>query len=335
MRRTTLAFSAVASIAVVATSLPSSAATSAIAVKQIVYRHGGSGGDSDLWTMNADGSGKVALPKSNNKRATTINSSSGDGNPWMSPDGRWLAFGSDRTGKQHVFVADLTTGTVQDVTPTTTVAVAPVGWYIDESGAQRVVYVTGVSPSPYQLMSVRYDGAGTRAVTANAVPMGRSDITVDGHIAVAGDFDGSGVRRIWTATISTTPLANSAFSAVTSPPAGNDDNSPAWVPNSGALTFARGPSSSNASAIYLLPAGGDERTTPATKIIEQGVESGIPMYSRDSRQMDYSATSDGNALHYQIWVVQTDPATGAPVKPGDSGVQATSGSYGDWQGTWR
>ena len=304
--------------------------TGPIAVKEIVYRHGASISDSDLWTMNADGSGKAALPKSTAKNATTINSGAGDGSPYMSPDGGWLAFTSNRTGSNHVWVANLATGVARDLTPAG--GGAGVGWYVDETGAARIVYVVGTSPGPYQLWSVKSDGSGTRPVTNTAYPMGRSDITTDGKIAVAGDLDASGQRKIWVAQITSTPLTWTSFTAYTTPASGQDDNSPAWSP-SGALAFMRGPSGQPAGVVDLLPpAAVESTTTPAQTVITQGQEPGLVFYSRDGSQLDYTTNPDGNPNHNQIWVTAANPSTGVPT---GSGVQVTQGSYGDWQGSWR
>jgi TolB protein len=73
---------------------------------QIAFQASSSATGSSIYLMNADGSNKRALVEdgSNNIR------------PIWSPDARYLAFTSDRTGKNEIFVVEVASGQVYQVT---------------------------------------------------------------------------------------------------------------------------------------------------------------------------------------------------------------------------
>jgi Tol biopolymer transport system component len=75
---------------------------------QIVFAAAAQGSDSsDLYVMNADGSNKRPLVTGGNNMR-----------PVWSPDGRFVGFSSQRTGKWEVYVVDVASGTVYQVTNT-------------------------------------------------------------------------------------------------------------------------------------------------------------------------------------------------------------------------
>ncbi len=65
--------------------------------------------EASIYIINADGSGLQQMPGS---------STAGDYDPDWSPDGKALAFTSLRTGKEHVFVIDLTSGKIEELSNT-------------------------------------------------------------------------------------------------------------------------------------------------------------------------------------------------------------------------
>jgi Tol biopolymer transport system component len=75
------------------TGLAGSPTWSADGTKIAFTQRASADGASDVWVMNADGSGK---------RRVTTNAASESGPTW-SPDGRWLAFASDRTGRGEIY----------------------------------------------------------------------------------------------------------------------------------------------------------------------------------------------------------------------------------------
>jgi Tol biopolymer transport system component len=62
----------------------------------------------DVWIMNADGSGQ--------KRLTTTPSPFASSNPAVSPDGRYVAFVSDRAGKSHLWRMDIDGSNLKQLT---------------------------------------------------------------------------------------------------------------------------------------------------------------------------------------------------------------------------
>ena len=62
----------------------------------------------DVWVMNADGSQARNL--------TAGDAAVNEGYPSFSPDGRWIAFDSDRTGDSEIFVMDATGTNVRRIT---------------------------------------------------------------------------------------------------------------------------------------------------------------------------------------------------------------------------
>jgi Tol biopolymer transport system component len=79
--------------------------------KRIAYQVMAQGAKTnDIWVMDGDGSNKVAL----------VTGSGDNIRPHWSPDGNFIVFSSTRNGKWQVYIIDLSTKTIYQVTQTTT-----------------------------------------------------------------------------------------------------------------------------------------------------------------------------------------------------------------------
>lgn len=103
----------------------------------------------DLYAMRTDGSAIVRL--------TT--DPSNEQNPTVSPNGRYLAFVSDRTGWNEIYVEDLATGALAQLTTARDGAEQP-SWSSDSS---QIVFHSGVS-----VWIMTADGSGQRSVAPGA-----------------------------------------------------------------------------------------------------------------------------------------------------------------------
>jgi WD40-like Beta Propeller Repeat len=145
-------------------------------------------GRMDLWVMNWDGSDP--------HRVTSGDSSSGDAEPAWSPDGASIAFASSRPSGSawHVWVLDVATGTLRQLTP---------GWGVSPSWSPdgtRLVYDGGGV-----IHVVNADGSGDVQITPPGLPPAGSPVwTPWGGNIVFGRYDEdwqtTNVRQLYMAT---------------------------------------------------------------------------------------------------------------------------------------
>jgi Tol biopolymer transport system component len=155
---------------------------------RIAYHSNCSGGNSDIWIMNADGTSPV--------RVTTDPAS--DGAPVWSPDGLWIGFSTNRTGPNDIWIVRPDGSDPRAVT-NDPVLDTYIAW---SPGSDQIVYTCGL-----QLCVVGIAGGSSVPLTASGPFADGASWGADGIIsfgrAVAGSWnvwkilpDGTGLRRL-------------------------------------------------------------------------------------------------------------------------------------------
>lgn len=119
----------------------------------IVFYSRRGGSLAKIYTMNADGSGVTAA-------------TGGAGNdvwPDLSPNGRYVAFASSRTGNNEIFVLDLADGTLQNVSSDA----GDDNWPRWSPNGQQIAFHSNRDGN-YNIFVVNADGSGLRRVTSDA-----------------------------------------------------------------------------------------------------------------------------------------------------------------------
>jgi TolB protein len=129
--------------------------------QSIIFRLSPNNGSADLYKMNLDGSGKVAL--TNGPRGAM------NVEPALSPDGTKLAFSSDRSGKAMIYVMDLETKAVKRLTFAGQYNSTP-AWSPD---GKRLTFM-GNLDSHFDVYIIDADGKNLQKLTSARKPNGRN-----------------------------------------------------------------------------------------------------------------------------------------------------------------
>jgi hypothetical protein len=124
-----------------------------------------SDGDKEIWTMNADGTGQVQL---------TSNTAS-DINPTWSPDGKWIAFASNRDGNFEIYVMSGNGGNPTRLTNNAASDVYP-SW---SPGAERIAFQTNRDGNN-EIYAMNADGTAAVNLTNNSADDSRPAWKPDG-----------------------------------------------------------------------------------------------------------------------------------------------------------
>lgn len=252
-------------------------------------------GDSEIFVINADGSGLTQL---------TFNSVDDDKPSW-SKDGRRIAFESNLDGDYEIFVMDadgsnltqLTRNNVEDYGPS---------WSPD--GSQIAYHTTQTGNIDIYIMDA--DGSNARRITNNVLGIDRSPSWSPDGSQLIYFSDESGGRELYIINIQTgqiTRLSDNTYY----------DGQPDWSLNGTQVVFASTRSASNPD-IFIMRIDG----TNVFRVTDDAATDDDPVWSPDGRQLVFESTRDGN---YDIWIVNAD---------GTGLRQLTDDPARDWSADW-
>ena len=205
-----------------------------------------------------------------------------DSGPDWSPDGRRIAFASDRDGSFEVYVMNADGSGVTRLTKNDAVDVSPT-WSPD---GRRIAF-SSTRDGSFEIYVMNADGSGVTRLTVNDAYDVYPAWSPDGrHIAFDSDRDGN--REIY--------VMNADGSGVTRlTDHGADDFTPAWSPDGLRIAFTSG--SGGNTEIYVMDASG------FTRLTNNDVDDVTPAWSPDGRRIAFASERDGNL---EIYVMNAD-----------------------------
>jgi Tol biopolymer transport system component len=237
-------------------------------------------GDSEIFVMNADGSGLTQL---------THNTCT-DNVPALSPDGRFVAFGSDRTGNQELFIMDLADGSARQVTHAPTVDTHP-DWSPDGSQLAFARFSPG-SWDDGKLFLLDVQSGEERQLTNHPGGDMRPAWSADGESLLFssnrdGNYeiysiatDGTGVRR----------LTDTAL----------DELFPRPSPDGREIVYTLGDFANRRFAVHVMDAEG---TNDRALTAGRGVSGEDPVWADRGEQIIFQTDRTGN---FEIFVMNSD-----------------------------
>lgn len=247
--------------------------------ESIVFHSSRTDGVSRIYAMNADGSNQGALTE-------------GPGDLWpaLSPNGRYLAFRSLRSGNSEIWVLDLKEDEVWNVSNDP----RDDNWPRWSPNGQRLAFHSNRDGN-YNLYTVNRDGSDLQRVTADTAldqwpdwsPDGRRLAFRRGMDVYVADADGEelNVRRL-------TFLPSSL------------DQMPVWSPNGQYLAFMS--AREGYPSVFLMTAEGDTPEHPAVNL--------TPKAPLDPASAWLSRAPAWNRTGHQIYFMSFRPITGGDVE---------------------
>jgi Tol biopolymer transport system component len=217
--------------------------------------------------------------------------------PVVSPDGRWIAFLSDRTGSDQVFIiaAD---GTQERQITHLTRGASNVQWASDGKRLRLGIFL---EPATH-LFEIDLDGASQREVVA--VPGRGPQIAPDGHHIVFGGGLSWTTTQFTVADIADGNLRNSRLV--------NDGKSIAWnakwSPTGKTIAFTG--RDSGVLQVCLVDEDGSNRRQLTHNSSGNG-NAQVPSWSRDGEWIAYQVNREGHGA--RIWVIRRDGSDARPV----------------------
>ena len=203
------------------------------------------GDNAEVYVVAADGTGRRKLAHAVSYVALDGNPKSPNPNPEWSPDGRRIAFTSNRDGNEDIYVVDVDGGGLVNLTRSRGTDRRPV-WSPDG----RQIAFRGDRDGNGEVYVMNADGSAQRRLTRNPAPDNGAVWSPDGRRILfqraLGDIwvmnrDGSGQRNL-------TPDVRPARIA--------RDTSPAWSPDGRLIAFLS--ERDNTGRIYVMTAAGGE-----------------------------------------------------------------------------
>jgi hypothetical protein len=231
----------------------------------------------------------------------------GDTDPAVSPDGRRIAFASERDGNPEIFVADARTGDVRRLTRNRRADRRP-AW---APGGRSIVWAGGASGAA-DLYVMRAEGGAKRLLVGGAGDDTDPAWSPDGG-RISFSSNRSGRRQLWAVS-----AAGGEPERLTLLP--GRARAPAWSPGGRFLAFVR--ESARDSDLWLL-ALSDGSTR---KLTRGGARDSSPDWSPTGERIAFTRVAAGRS---SIWMIGAD---GGPAQP----VDGTEGlADPDWDRTQR
>jgi dipeptidyl aminopeptidase/acylaminoacyl peptidase len=220
----------------------------------------------------------------------------GDTDPAVSPDGRRIAFVSERDGNPDVYVSDTRTGEVRRLTRSVRRADRRPAW---APGGRKLVWQSG-RPEASDLYVMRADGTGKRLLVGGAGDDAEPAWSPDGR-QIAFSSNRGGRRQLWAvAATGGVPQLLADIPGRTW--------APTWSPGGGRLAFAR--ESAGNSDLWAL----DLSDSSMRKLTRGPGWDSRPDWSPGGTRVAFARTTAG---HSSIWLVGADGTPGRPVEKTD------------------
>jgi TolB protein len=268
--------------------------------KHIVFESNRDDGDLEIYSMNADGSGQTRL----------TNSPGFDKMPAASPDGSKIAFVSDRTETDQIFVMDANGGNVQQLTTLGTNAFPT--WSPDGT---KIAFMSdrNTDTNHRQIWVMNADGTDQHALT-----IGGDDYyptwSPDGQKIAFASTRGGGNSQIWVANSDGSGSPTQLTTASVGPPI---HDQPSWSTDGSKIAFSGG-SSSSAYDVYVMNTDGSGQTN----LTNNAADDRIASWSPDGSKIAFTSNRAGN---YDVYVMNAGGGGATPI---------TSGTADDSSPSW-
>ncbi len=257
-------------------------------------------GNTTIYVMNADGSGKRKLARGGSvKESWGQREAGGDGVAW-SPEGRRIAFVTDRDGNFEIYVMNADGSGQRNLTRKPGFDSDPV-WSPD---ARKIAFVSSAGdgkgpPRRQEIYVMSADGSGLRTLARGHAPVWSRD---GRKIAFRSDRDGNGEVYVMNAD-------GTGLRRLTQDPA--SDGGALWSLDGRKIFFVRFQHGN--SDIYVMNAdgSGERNLTPDARTARRAYD-GSPVLSPDGRRIAFVSERDGNK---QIYVMNADGSGQRRVTP--------------------